>query len=94
MALIGRDRRAPGLTAAQKAFYDKQGYVLVPGLFTAEEAAAAKQQTWYDGKGPGKDPAPSFFKYFKRSRRSAEAPAAPMEPVQVFEGETVEAPAP
>ena len=60
----------------------------------AEEAAAAKQQTWYDGKGPGKDPAPSFFKYFKRSRRSAEAPAAPMEPVQVFEGETVEAPAP
>lgn len=61
----------------------------------AEEAEAAKRETWYDGKGAVKDPEPGFFKYFTRSRRSREAAqAAPMEPVQVFEGETVETPAP
>ncbi len=61
----------------------------------AEEAEAAKRETWYDGKGAGKDPAPGFFKYFTRSRRnSAPAETAPVKPVEVFEGEVVETPAP
>ena len=61
----------------------------------AEEAEAAKRESWYDGTAPVKDPAPGFFKYFTRSRRSREAAqAAPMKPVEVFEGEVVETPAP
>ena len=49
----------------------------------AEEAEAAKHESWYDGKGTGKEPAPSFFKYFTRSRRhQAPAPAAPIQPVE------------
>ena len=61
----------------------------------AEEAEAAKRESWYDGAAPVKDPAPGFFKYFTRSRRSREAAqAAPMKPVEVFEGEVVETPAP
>jgi len=62
----------------------------------AEEAEAAKTETWYDGQAPVKDPAPSFFKYFTRSRRSERAPKAeaPIQPVEVFEGEVVETPAP
>lgn len=62
----------------------------------AEEAEAAKRESWYDGKAPVKDPAPGFFKYFTRSRRagSAGARTAPMEPVEVFEGDVVEMPAP
>ena len=61
----------------------------------AEEAEAAKRESWYDGTAPVKDPAPGFFKYFTRSRRSREAvQAAPMKPVEVFEGDVVETPAP
>ena len=61
----------------------------------AEEAEAAKRQSWYDGYGAGSDPAPSFFKYFTRSRRSgATAPVAPIQPVEVFEGEGAQTPAP
>jgi len=61
----------------------------------ADEAEAAKRETWYDGKGAGTDPAPSFFKYFTRSRRnSAPAAAAPIQPVEVAPGETVATPAP
>ncbi len=70
-------------------------YNLTLSNLKAEEAAAAKYETWYDGKGAGKDAAPSFFKYFTRSRRNrAPESAAPMQPVEVFEGETVETPAP
>lgn len=61
----------------------------------AEEAEAAKKETWYDSKAPVKDPAPGFFKYFTRSRRAgAKAAEAPLQPVQVNEGETVATPAP
>lgn len=61
----------------------------------ADEAEAAKRETWYDGKGAGADPAPSFFKYFTRSRRNpAPAEAAPIQPVEVAPGETVATPAP
>ena len=48
----------------------------------AEEAEAARRETWYGDKGAVKDPAPSFFKYFTRSRRhSAPAPVR-IEPVE------------
>ena len=60
----------------------------------AEEAEAAKHESWYDETAPVKDPEPGFFKYFTRSRRGASSAEAPIEPVQVFEGETVETPAP
>ncbi len=61
----------------------------------AEEAEAAKHETWYAEKAPVKDPAPSFFKYFTRSRRhAAPAEAAPIQPVEVAPGETVATPAP
>lgn len=61
----------------------------------AEEAEAAKRESWYDGTAPVKDPAPGFFKYFTRARRHrGSGPAAPMQPVAVFEGEVVETPAP
>ncbi len=61
----------------------------------AEEAEAARRQSWYDEKAPVTDPAPSFFKYFTRSRRSrAPEAAAPMQPVEVREGDVVEIPAP
>jgi len=60
----------------------------------AEEAEAARRQSWYDEKAPVTDPAPSFFKYFTRSRRSrAPEAAAPMQPVEVREGDVVEIPA-
>ena len=58
----------------------------------AEEAEAAKSETWYAEKAPVKDPPPSFFKYFTRSRRNASA--APIQPVEVAPGETVATPAP
>ena len=49
----------------------------------AEEAEAAKHETWYDGSAPVKDPPPSFFKYFTRSRRNrSSAEAAPIQPVE------------
>ena len=49
----------------------------------AEEAEAAKHETWYDGTAPVKDPPPSFFKYFTRSRRNrSSAEAAPIQPVE------------
>lgn len=61
----------------------------------AEEAEAAKHETWYADKGAVKDPPPSFFKYFTRSRRNAApAEAAPIQPVEVQPGETVATPAP
>lgn len=61
----------------------------------AEEAEAAKRETWYDGKGAVKDPAPSFFKYFTRSRRNGARAAEPsLAPVEVNAGEVVETPAP
>ena len=59
----------------------------------AEEAEAAKHESWYDETAPVKDPEPSWFKYFTRSRRGETAPA-PVEPVQVPEGDVVETPAP
>ena len=61
----------------------------------AEEAEAAKRETWYDGKGAGKDPAPSFFKYFTRSRRNrGAAPESTLAPVEVDAGDVVETQAP
>lgn len=61
----------------------------------AEEAEAAKHETWYGEKAPVKDPPPSFFKYFTRSRRNgAAAEAAPLRPVEVAPGDVVETPAP
>lgn len=61
----------------------------------AQEAEAAKQETWYDDAGPVKDPAPAFFKYFTRSRRgSRSAETTPLVPVQVQEGDVVDVPAP
>lgn len=61
----------------------------------AEEAEAAKSESWYNEKAPVKDPAPGFFKYFTRSRRNRAPEAqAPVQPVEVPAGETVETPAP
>ena len=61
----------------------------------AEEAEAARNESWYDEEAPVKDPAPGFFKYFTRSRRgSRPAQEAPLEPVQVEAGDVVEMPAP
>ena len=61
----------------------------------AEEAEAAKHETWYGEKAPVKDPPPSFFKYFTRSRRQAAAAnTAPLQPVEVAPGDVVETPAP
>ena len=61
----------------------------------AEEAEAAKHETWYAETAPVKDPPPSFFKYFTRSRRhAAAADTAPLQPVEVAPGDVVETPAP
>ncbi len=61
----------------------------------AEEAEAARQESWYNGEAPAGDPAPGFFKFFTRSRRGRAAPAeAPMAPVEVYEGDVVDIPAP
>lgn len=61
----------------------------------AEEAEAAKRETWYDGSGSVKDPEPGWFKYFTRSRRASERAAeAPMQPVEVQQGDVVEMPTP
>lgn len=49
----------------------------------AEEAEAARRESWYDEKAPVKDPEPGWFKYFTRSRRNGGAAKdAPVEPVQ------------
>ena len=70
-------------------------YNLTLANLKAEEAEAAKHESWYDETAPVKDPAPSFFKYFTRSRHGkSNAESAPMEPVSVSEGEVVETPAP
>ena len=58
----------------------------------AEEAEAARRESWYNGTGPVQDPPPSFFKYFTRSRRPRGA--APLQPVEVLPDETVQTPAP
>jgi hypothetical protein len=59
----------------------------------AEEAEAAKHESFYDGTAPVKEPAPSFFKYFSRSRRNrGSVQAAPLEPVSGSEGEATPAP--
>ena len=60
----------------------------------AEEAEAARSETWYDGTGAVKDPEPSFFKYFTRSRRNRGAAEAPIQPVEVVPGDVVETPVP
>ena len=61
----------------------------------AEEAEAAKKESWYDAKAPVKDPAPGFFKYFTRSRHSRTSESqAPIQPVTVFEGDVVNTTAP
>jgi hypothetical protein len=61
----------------------------------AEEAEAARHESWYDGEAPVQDPAPGFFKYFTRSRRAGQRAAeAPLAPVQVQAGDVVEMPAP
>ena len=60
----------------------------------AEEAAAAKGESWYKEQGAVKDPPPGWFKYFRRSRHnSVPAEAAPIQPVEVQPGETVAPPA-
>jgi hypothetical protein len=64
-------------------------------LTLADSSAARQKQlneeSWYDGKAPVKDEAPSFFKYFTRSRRSrASAAATPIEPLEPAPGEMVE----
>lgn len=64
-------------------------------LTLADTSAAKRQQfaseSYYDGTGPGKDPAPGFFKYFTRSRRSRAGSAAdaPIEPVEPAPGEVI-----
>jgi hypothetical protein len=61
----------------------------------AEEAEAAKSESWYDGTGAGSDPAPSFFKYFTRSRRNHTSDgSAPIQPIEVPAGDGAAAPAP
>ena len=61
----------------------------------AQEAEAARSESWYTSAGPVADPAPGFFKYFTRSRRAKQASSeAPLAPVQVNEGDVVEIPAP
>lgn len=61
----------------------------------AEEAEAARHESWYNGSAPVGDAAPGFFKFFTRSRRGrASALDAPMTPVQVHEGDVVDIPAP
>ncbi len=57
----------------------------------AEEAEAARRESWYDAKAPVQDPAPAWFKYFTRSRRGS-APQAPVEPVAVPADEAAPAP--
>ncbi len=69
-------------------------YNLTLSNLKAEEAEAAKSETWYDGSGPVTDPEPGFFKYFTRSRRGEGSSQAPMEPVQVYEDDGVEMSAP
>lgn len=57
----------------------------------AEEAAAAKNQSWYDDPSPVNDPAPGFFRYFTRSRRGSRAGSdAPMIPVDVNPADVVD----
>ena len=70
-------------------------YKLTLTNLKAEEAEAARHESWYDAAEPVKDPAPGFFKYFTRSRRgSRPAQEAPLQPVQVEAGDVVEMPAP
>jgi len=60
----------------------------------AEEAEAARQESWYKEEGPVEDRAPGFFKYFTRSRRgTAPTEDAPIAPVEVDEAEVVDLPA-
>ncbi len=61
----------------------------------AEEAEAARQQSWYNGQAPLEDSPPGFFKYFSRSRRhGSRATQAPIMPVEVHQADVVEMPAP
>jgi hypothetical protein len=61
----------------------------------AEEAEAARHESWYDESAPVGEAAPGFFKYFTRSRRGqAPAAEAPMAPVPVQAGDVVDIPAP
>lgn len=61
----------------------------------AEEAEAARRQSWYDQGAPVDDPKPGFFKYFTRARRTGRRAAdAPMVPVEVRPNDVVEVSAP
>jgi len=69
-------------------------YNLTLANLKADEAEAAKHESWYNEKVPVKDPEPGFFKYFTRSHHGkSHAKSAPMEPVSVPAGEAVETPA-
>jgi hypothetical protein len=60
----------------------------------AEEAEAARRETWYDQSAPVEDSKPGFFKYFTRSRRAdAKAAQAPIVPAEPAEGDFVDIPA-
>lgn len=43
--ILGKERKTTMLTDEQKAFYAENGYVLVPGLLTPDEAAAYRRET-------------------------------------------------
>lgn len=95
-ALVNGIGRALPFTPADWRWFAGR-YNLTLTNLKAEEAEAARHESWYNEEAPVKDPPPSFFKYFTRSRRThgpAAAAAAPMQPVEVRESDVVEIPAP
>ena len=95
-ALVNGIGRALPFTPADWRWFAGR-YNLTLTNLKAEEAEAARRESWYNEEAPVKDPPPSFLKYFARSRRThgpAAAAAAPMQPVEVRQGDVVEIPAP
>ena len=93
-ALVNGIGRALPFTPADWRWFAGR-YNLTLTNLKAEEAEAARRESWYDEASPVKDPPPSFFKYFTRSRRThSPAAAAQMQPVEVRESDVVEIPAP
>ena len=93
-ALVNGIGRALPFTPADWRWFAGR-YNLTLTNLKAEEAEAARRESWYDEASPVKDPPPSFFKYFTRSRRThGPAAAAQMQPVEVRESDVVEIPAP
>lgn len=61
----------------------------------AEEAEAARRESWYDESAPIRNPKPDLFKYFTRSRRTrAPEGDAAIQPIEIPAADVVEIPAP